>query len=55
VNRKVAPKKFKLTPRHRANLIANSVRLQPGEGEGRMCSEDGNFYQNVLILEEKEM
>lgn len=23
-------------------------------GEGRMCSEDENFYQNMLILKEKK-
>lgn len=54
MKREVIHKKFKLTSRHKANPIANFVRLQLGEGEGRTCSEDGNFYQNVLILEEKE-
>lgn len=54
MNREGAHKKFKLTMRHRASLIANFVRLLLGEREGRMCSEDGNFYRNVLILEEKE-
>lgn len=49
-NREVAHKKFKPTLKHKANLIANFVRLELGEGDGGMCLEDGSFYQNVLIL-----
>lgn len=44
MNKEVAHKQFKLTVRHKANLIANFVKLHLGEGEGRMCSGDGNFY-----------
>lgn len=55
MNREVAYKKFKLTLKHKASLIVSFVRSQLRRGESRMCSEDGNLYQNVLILEEKNI
>lgn len=55
MNREGVYKKFKFIMRYKVSLIVNFVRLLLGEREGRMCLEDGNFYRNVLILEEKEI
>lgn len=54
MNREVDQKKFKLTLRHKANLITMFCQVAAQRGEGRMCSEDENFYQNMLILKEKK-
>ena len=54
MNREVDRKKFRLTLRHKANLITMFCQVAAQRGEGRMCSEDENFYQNMLILKEKK-
>lgn len=51
----VAHQQVKAMLRHKAHLIVNFVRLQPGEGEGRLCSEDGCFDQNVFLWEERDV